>query len=437
MTKGMRLAGLIAGLSMAAALSTQGWCGSADGLPSFAQVQERMVALFAETPFAWTNVETKAGPKSVDLFPEGRDRQAWALLVQGVRNSKPGLTIPGPTGIVLECGRNMGDGSFENRPVFYKDGMLSCSDPYLGGNVRTLEVGPEFERGLRMLERNANIRLKWPTLPVDESKVAARAARVSRSRAVGIASRFSDQAGIPLGDRPQAVFRVAKWPFGPRWEVRRGELVSVSVEANDGSVIEVSNRSAQAANSALGMKATLSEKAAKTPAERLLELMEVPRKELVFEGTRLTGGEGVGESWSVQWARVADGIRYNEDGCHVVVDGRTGEIIYAVRRFWSAPPKSLAVKVGKEQLPGILKRIAARVQPSGGIAVSGEPELLIVQPNNYYPKPRKAKQSRYLGATRVAWEVRAADTEGKGHRREYRIWIDVVTGELLGGYGCM
>ena len=437
MSKRTHLVALVASLTLAVALVTDGRCGSAPVLPTFAQVHERMVALFANTPSAWTDIETKSGPKSVDLFPKGRDQQAWALLVEGVSNSKPGLAIPSPATIVLQCGRDMGDGSFENRPVFYKDGMLGCTDPYLGSAVRTLEVGPEFERGLRLLERNAKIKLKWSAPPPDESKAEARAARVSRDRAVNIARRFAERAGVPLGQRPHAVFRVAKWPLGPRWEVRLGDLVSVSIEANSGSVIEVANRSAGAESSELGRKATLSEAAARERAEKMLDLMGVPRRELAFEKARSSGGDGTGESWSVTWVRVRDAIPYNEDGFHVALDGASGAVIYAAKAFWNGPPASLRTRISKAQVTGILAGLADRVQPGGKLHAVGEPMLLIVQPNHYYPDPRKSLRSRYQGGTRVAWEVRVEAGGGAGHQHEYRIWIDAATGELLGGYGCL
>lgn len=410
----------------------------ADSLPSFEELHARMLKLFAEAPWAWTDIHPERNPVSVDLFPRGRDKEAWALLTEGVRRAKPGLAVSMPPVTVLQCGFDMEDGSHENRPVMYRDGMLCSPRAYFGGMIRTLKVGPEFEQGLRLLEKTVpEVVFEWPAPMQDEDPVEASKAGISREQAVRVARAFAAEIELPLGEEPQVVYKVADWPYGPRWEVRNFDFAVVAVDANDGSVVLAQNSSAREESYIVRAAETVTEGRALERATEVLRLMGAARDEVLLQRVERSAREGIARaSWLAYWTRATKGIPYASDEAHVVLDGATGEVLYATKRWWGAPPEVMDATISAARAVEIARGLAEEIGVREIEGAKGEAVLKIVQPNYYYPAAAKAKRPEYQGATRIVWEVTVLiPTTMPGRNvRPAILWIDAVSGELLGGY---
>jgi len=252
-----------------------------------------------------------------------------------------------------------------------------------------------------------------------------------------VARGFAAEIELSLGEEPQVVYRLADHPYGPRWEVRNFGFAAIAVDAADGSVVLVDNTSGSRENMQRPVVVKVTEEQARERASSVLALMEVRPEEIAFEKTELwRGDDGTTGRWLAAWQRATGGIRYESDKAYVIIDSATGAVLYATKRWWSAPPEVMDATIRAERAMKIARGLAEEigVREIGG--TKSEAVLKIVQPNHYYPMPGKARRSEYQGATRVAWEVTAlipTTMPGRSVRRAI-LWIDAASGELLGGY---
>jgi len=124
-------------------------------LPTVEEVRQRMVAILEEC--IWANFG-RAGRDVVEILPRANHKQAWNLLLQGVREAKPGLAVPGwPPDHFLLCEVPTGGGQSEMHMLLFKDGMLASEEPYLGRMARTIKPGPQFLQGLEALRQSTGL----------------------------------------------------------------------------------------------------------------------------------------------------------------------------------------------------------------------------------------------------------------------------------------
>lgn len=124
----------------------------------------------------------------------------------------------------------------------------------------------------------------------------------------------------------------------------------------------------------------------------------------------------------IKWVRKEGGYKYHDDWILLGVDPYTGELLGYHKNHFSNKPVSLTVKVEKGQAAEIAGKFAETI----GFKLDGiREELMLVNPNYRWTKEVKKMPSPDV---RLAWVFSMQKTEGEGE-----IWIDAVTGEVLGG----
>jgi hypothetical protein len=216
------------------------------------------------------------------------------------------------------------------------------------------------------------------------------------------------------------------------------DFALIAVAADDGSVTLAENRSAREQNWHIAGGVEVTEEQALERATAVLWLMGARPDEVHLDRVKLHQSEGAGRgTWLVYWNRATGGVPYSDDEAHVVLDANSGTVLYATKRWFSAPPAATETKIGKERARETALGLADAIGAREITGIRDEPALRIVQPNYHHSAARETRRPEYQGPTRVAWEVTALlPSPMPGAReREAIFWIDAVTGELLGGYG--
>lgn len=127
------------------------------------------------------------------------------------------------------------------------------------------------------------------------------------------------------------------------------------------------------------------------------------------------------KKWFFKWPREMNGYRFHDDSVFIFVDATQGEIISYRNLQFSLDPPSLEVEIEKTRALESAEKIAVEL----GFSLDSEKAaLMIVNPNFRWTETFV----KYPVEAKLAWVIPFTKPEGKGE-----IWIDSVTGRLLGG----
>lgn len=128
-----------------------------------------------------------------------------------------------------------------------------------------------------------------------------------------------------------------------------------------------------------------------------------------------------GDEWMLSWFREQNGYKYHDDWVSIFITD-SGEIKGYNKNYSSEKLLNINIKIDKAQALSIAEEICSQNQFT---ISSKETELMIVNPNYRWT----SNFIEYPGSeTKLAWVVSFDKLEGWGE-----IWIDTLTGSILGG----
>ncbi|MDH4179779.1 MAG: hypothetical protein OEV33_04660 [Armatimonadota bacterium] len=408
-------------------------------LPHPDEFRQQMLSVF-ETPVTLRVTLQIEGQYAVPILHQDRDRDAWNLLIAGIRNSQPGFPVPtAPRTLMVIWKRTPGGDATLFRPGF-EAGMLGLYDRRLGGMIPTLEVGAEFLEGLHLLQQTTGVELpRGPALSfypevsprqpqIDYDKLA-QTSPVGREEALAIAKRFAAAFGLPLGDRPQITFQPENGAGAPaHWSIRNFDFSYLRIDTEHGWVTDVENRSGLFENAYKRPLPKLTPEHALARAQSIHRMMGIQADSVspptaVFEQNR----DGIAASYRVTCKRLVGAIPFRDDGPVVLLDAETGHLLRVYRDFSYPIPDSTQVLVEASEAADTALQIARDISHSDDVEALRDPTLEVVRPN-YLFTPDEERPPLDCCVTRVSWIVSFA-VAGE----EMEIWIDAANAEVLGG----
>lgn len=125
--------------------------------------------------------------------------------------------------------------------------------------------------------------------------------------------------------------------------------------------------------------------------------------------------------WFYKWPREMNGYRFHDDSVFIFVDATQGEIISYRNLQFSLDPPSFEVQIEKANALDLAQKIVTNFN---GSLDPEKATLMIVNPNFRWTDTFV----KFSTEARLAWVIPFVKPEGKGE-----IWIDSLTGRLLGG----
>jgi len=139
--------------------------------------------------------------------------------------------------------------------------------------------------------------------------------------------------------------------------------------------------------------------------------------------------------WDISFDRIWQGVPYrNGDGqVSLTLDAGYGRLMNFGASLNAQPPTIGRLDVSNIQAVDIARRfVTAQTVAAQAVALAGDSdvELRVVLPTDYWTtesiKPRTAQ-------ARLAWIVRTPVNTAQSGPRTFEVWIDTVTGDILGG----
>lgn len=256
------------------------------------------------------------------------------------------------------------------------------------------------------------------------SKSSTKIPKVSKESAASVAQSVFD--GMKPGSKVTSLQLKERIPSDqPLWEALSDRDSETWINANNGEVRFVfdGESSADAVNNAKTTPLpTLTKEQALSSIRKATSKLRlfVPSSE-PFQAELLSHGD-TDRHWNFKWARVERGYKYHDDWIFIFADAYKGQIIGYNKNFISNTPASFEVRIQKERALELAKEFAA---DKNFKLVPEKLELMIVNPN--YRWTDKMNKVPSID-TRLSWVIGFTKHEGSGE-----IWIDVKTGEMLGG----
>ncbi len=401
------------------------------------QLRSRLLSLLDDPTVV--HVSTSGVAK---ILHRDRDKAAWDLLLAGIRTAEPGIPAPGEPEIILRVSCMDPSGKWSFHSVGLERGMLGIEDPRRGGMIPTLRVGPDFLQGMEQILKATGSELpkertesSYAEPSFDHGELRYRellqAAPVGREQALAIAKRFAADFGLPLGDRPQALFFPDEnLGTAGRWLIPNRRFAEISVDAREGCVMHAENGSASFANVYTGTRVALTKQQAIDKATRVTTAMGLSGASLSAPSATLQESpSGLGSRWRVKWHRVLDGIPYRAVAADVVFGVASGALLHANRDFTPSPLPSTTPAFDASRAASLALYMAPEILRSGDVTLRADPTLEIVHPTHALDPPeRRRYASENVYEYRLAWIVLV--TTGVRHAE---IWLDAANASVLGG----
>lgn len=258
--------------------------------------------------------------------------------------------------------------------------------------------------------------------------------RLSQAQAVQVAQAFCQTIGYPVTASGTAEFAVPEWHqklhWQPRWRVVFPRQADVEIVDATGVVSDYDNR-------ALSSRADYQ---SKQPAgDAIPEADAIQKATVVMQATGLVGELASPQvrlqqgddpplasthTYFVIWPRVFEGAPYREQQLTVNLNAETGEIMGLGMTFPSMPPSHAATQITQEAAEQTAQAITANAGLSGNLVLV---QKEVIQPNRFWEPGGKAYE-KLPGPAHVAW-VCQFDLGQRG----YEVWVDAVTGDVIGG----
>lgn len=260
----------------------------------------------------------------------------------------------------------------------------------------------------------------------------------SKAMAVRRAADFCNSIGVKPAGNPTALFPCPN-PFpdeqdlywGKTWQLKFPDGTEIHVADGSGIVTDYTNLEhfdpmIHTSSQAISKRSALAIAEKVRKASGQLTELDIPTASLQDIGSP-------GDQWSVTWARIANGDKYEDQDAEVTMGGTTGIIEYYVLRFRSRPPASVTATITKAKA----EKTAVLCLTTHGVkgAALHKTDRQVVQPNRRW-KPEHANDPDAETPTgspaRHAW-VCSFVADDERSPRFYKVFVDVRTGKVIGG----
>jgi hypothetical protein len=400
-----------------------------------------MLAIFESEAISRVNI--RHGRANTQVERRGMDAQAWAFLAEGIRSSAAGPPVPDHRGIIFRIAESANRGGSGISQIVLDRGVLFSRDPWLGGALRTLEVGPEFAEGMRLLSERVGVR--EPELMIRLRDAGRRddgsrqpgssAASAGATRAAAIAKRFARQHDLPLGADPAVEVNGVDSSTGAAlaWTIVNGSLAWVVVDALDERITVAHNGVAHLRIKGWPKAAALSREEAVARGGRVLEAMGLDSASMSLTDAQLSADEaGWGGVWYLRWVRTRYGIPIEAEEARVSLDAADGQLVTAHAYVGDLPCEPADVLVDGDRAAGVALALARELFVTEQARVEGAPKLRYVRQN--YDAETRSHIGPSDGPLRAAWEVTIRPPVEVRMGARATMWIDAQSCELLGGH---
>jgi hypothetical protein len=261
---------------------------------------------------------------------------------------------------------------------------------------------------------------------------------VDATTAKQTAAAFAEAVDLPwAADQVETSEKLDAGRYGDRhhFVLKYFGFTEIAVDATDGAIVNVQNRSAVTQFLAEPTRVKLTEEEALARADQIAQAMAISVGDTAFRDVKLnefTADEHY--MWQVRWHRMCANIPYDSDGAIVMLDPETGNLLGAGKAFWARPPASTEVKIDSDEALSIARQQAAALALQE-TDLPPSVELRVVQPNNYWDLAEPV-EIPHTGFSRVAWVVTFSVPSALGGPDAVAhtvFWIDAADGRLLGG----
>jgi len=274
---------------------------------------------------------------------------------------------------------------------------------------------------------------------------------LTSAQAIQIAQTFCRAIGAPIGTgmpTSATVNNASPTYIGSVWQVNFQGAASVEVADATGIVISYFNytlaNQLNANSQAPGTPITQAQ--AQTIAATILQASQQPAAELAnqqfTQSSLFYPATYAGDLWTVRWNRAAAGIPYRSDQATLLLQAETGSVEAWKLAFPTPAPASTTSNVSQSQAQQIAQAEMTAAGSYLGLTnqVFQIAHQAVVQPNTLWPVNGSSTPGTMAlipgSPSRVVWDCYFSNAPASGSpsgSTYSEVWVDAVTGQIIGG----
>jgi hypothetical protein len=242
-------------------------------------------------------------------------------------------------------------------------------------------------------------------------KPADTISKITKEEAISKAQNILSQLSMKAGEMKKAEITNDPVTDKEYWDIQF-EGVTVDIDPVSRTVIGISVKNYSKGKFIIKEK-TEAEKAAR----QLYGKLQAPADYKLIDIKKGNGGD----FWSTVWEKeVIPGVYSKYESVNLLLASDTGKL--RIYRLFNTPPKSLEVKITKEQAVATARTIAE----AKGFKTFVDAKLDVEQASDYWTSQGTPKRAEYCT---LVWVVTFKDSSE--HRA--KIYVDTLTGSVIGG----
>jgi hypothetical protein len=242
-------------------------------------------------------------------------------------------------------------------------------------------------------------------------KPADTISKITKEEAISKAQNILSQLSMKAGEMKKAEITNDPVTDKEYWDIQF-EGVTVDIDPVSRTVIGISVKNYSKGKFIIKEK-TEAEKAAR----QLYGKLQAPADYKLIDIKKGNGGD----FWSTVWEKeVIPGVYSKYESVNLLLASDTGKL--RIYRLFNTPPKSLEVKITKEQAVATARTIAE----AKGFKTFVDAKLDVEQASDYWNSQGTPKRADYCT---LVWVVTFKDSSEYGAK----IYVDTLTGSVIGG----